>query len=82
MTRSHVLLYYPSAKVRAAREEAWEGKGPGSIRVLLSKPRWERRLLRFSELSAVWRVMKDGIDEEETCAARLEDGWVTWEMDE
>jgi hypothetical protein len=36
MTRSHVLLHCPNAKIRVAREEAWEGKDPGSIRALLS----------------------------------------------
>jgi len=65
----------PSPKVRAAREEAWGGKDPGSIRVLLSNPRWERSLLRFLELSGVGRVVDDGTDEEETRAARL-DGWI------
>jgi len=29
MTRSHVLLHYPSEKLRSARSEAWEGKNPG-----------------------------------------------------
>jgi len=29
-------------KLRTAREEAWEDKDPGGIRVLLSNPRWER----------------------------------------
>ena len=51
MTRSHVLLHCPGAEIRVAREEAWERKDPGSIRVLLSNPRWERRLLRFLKLS-------------------------------
>jgi hypothetical protein len=39
MTRSHVFLHCPNAKIRKAREEAWEGKDPGSIRILLSNPR-------------------------------------------
>jgi len=59
MPRSHVLLHCPNAKLRAAREEAWESKDPGSIRVLLSNPRWERRLLRFPELSGVGRVVEE-----------------------
>ena len=75
MTRSHVLLHCPGTKIRVAREEAWEGKDPGSIRVLLPNPRWERRLLRFLELSRVERVMDDGTDEEETREAGL-DRWV------
>ena len=39
MTRSHALLHCTNAKLRAAREEAWDGKHPGSIRVLLMNPR-------------------------------------------
>jgi hypothetical protein len=30
MTRSHVLLHCPNAKIRTAREKAWEGEHPGS----------------------------------------------------
>jgi hypothetical protein len=50
MTRPHVSLHCPNAKLRAARTEAWEGKGPGGVRVLLANPRWERywkRLVGF-----------------------------------
>jgi hypothetical protein len=47
MTRSHVLLHYPSAKLRAAKAEAWEWKDPGGVRVLLANPRWERRFVKF-----------------------------------
>jgi hypothetical protein len=36
MARSHVLLHCSNVRIRAAREEAWEGKDPGSARVLLS----------------------------------------------
>jgi hypothetical protein len=39
MTRSHVLLHCPSDKLRAAREEAWEDKDPGGVKVLLANPR-------------------------------------------
>ena len=49
MTRSHVLLYCPNPKLRAARVEAWEGKNPGGVRVLLANPRWERQFVRFLE---------------------------------
>ena len=49
-----------------------------TIRVLLSNPRWERRLLRFPELSGVGRVMDDELDEEETRQAKF-DGWIIWE---
>jgi hypothetical protein len=78
MTRSHVLLHCPNAKLRAARVEAWEGKDPGGVRVLLANPRWERRLVKFLELSGVGRVMADGPDEDGAYAARM-DEWVAWE---
>jgi len=58
-----------------ARREAWEDRDPGSIRVLLSNPRWERRLLRFLEPSGAGRIMGDGRDEEEARAA-LVDEWI------
>jgi len=72
MTRSHVLLHCTNVKLRAAREEAWEGKDPGGIGVLPNNPRWERWLFRFLELSGVGRVVEDGTDEEEARAARLD----------
>jgi hypothetical protein len=76
MTRSHVLLHCPNAKLQAARSEAWEGKNPGRVRVLLANPRWERRFVKFLELSGVGRVIAaDGTDED---AARM-DEWVAWE---
>ena len=56
---------------RAARAEAWEGKDPESIRVLLNNPRWERRLLCFLELSGVGRLV-EGEDVEETRAAKVD----------
>jgi len=57
------------------------GRGdPVSIRILLNNPRWERRLLRFLELSGVGRLV-EGEDVEETRAARL-DGWIAWEAEE
>jgi hypothetical protein len=56
MTRSHVLLQCSNTKLRAARMEAWEGKDPRGVRVLLANPRWERRLAKFLELSEVGRV--------------------------
>jgi hypothetical protein len=78
MTRSHVLLHYPSVKLRAAREEAWEGKTPGGVRVLLANPRWQRRFVKFLELSGVGRVVADGTDEDGAHAAIM-DEWVAWE---
>jgi hypothetical protein len=78
MTRSHVLLHCPSARMSAARMEAWEGRDPGGLRVLLANPRWEKRLLRFPELSGAGRVVANGEDEEEAWARRM-DEWIVWE---
>ena len=78
MSRSHVLLHCKNPKIAGARLEAWEGKNPGGVRVLLANPRWERRFVRFLELSGVGRTMKDGTDEESAYATRM-DGWVAWE---
>jgi hypothetical protein len=71
----------PGGQIQGSARGGREGKDPGSIRVLLSNPRWERRLLRFLELSGVGRVMDDGADEEETRATRL-DGWIPWRVEE
>ena len=80
MTRSRALLRCAGAKLRAARAEAWEGKNPESVRVLLMYPRWERRLLRFLEISGVGRLVGSE-DVEETRATRL-DGWIRWERED
>jgi hypothetical protein len=64
----------PNDKLRAAREEAWGGKNLGSIRVLLSNPRWKSRFLKFLELSGVGRVAEGGTDGP--------DGWIVWEAEE
>ena len=56
MTGSHVCT---DVKIKAAREEAWEGKDPGSVRVLLANPQWERKLLRYL-CRALWGVVGDG----------------------
>jgi hypothetical protein len=81
MTRSHVLLHCPDVRLRAARTKAWEGKNPGGVRVLLANPRWERRLVKFLELSGVGRVMADGTDKDGAYAERM-DEWVAWEVAE
>jgi hypothetical protein len=81
MTRSHALLHCPNATLAAARVEAWEGRNPGGIRVLLSNPRWERRLVRFLELSGVGRLVEGGKDEEEAHAEKM-DQWIVWEAEE
>jgi hypothetical protein len=78
MTRSHVLLHCTNTRLVSARQEAWGGVDPESVRMLLASPRWERRLLHFLELSGVGRVMDNGEDEEEARAARM-DGWIIWE---
>jgi hypothetical protein len=37
---------------------------PGGVRVLLANPRWERRFVKFLELSRVERVIADRTDED------------------
>jgi hypothetical protein len=78
MTRSHVLFHCPNAGLRAARVEAWEGKDPGGVWVLLANRRWERRFVKFLGLSGVSRVVADGTDEDGARAARM-DECVVWE---
>jgi hypothetical protein len=70
MTHSYVLLRCPNERLRAARAEAWEGKNPGGVRV---NPRWERRFVKFLELSEVGRVMADGTDEDGARAAKMDE---------
>jgi len=78
MARSHVLLHCRNHRLKTARLEAWEGKNPGGVRALLANPRWERRFVRFLELSGVGRTTADGTDEESAYAARM-DEWIAWE---
>jgi hypothetical protein len=68
----------PGCQTTAAKAEAWEGKNPGGVRVLLANPRWEQRFVKFLELSGVGRVMADGTDEDGAYAAIM-DEWVAWE---
>jgi len=56
-------------------------QSPEGVRVLLANPRWERRLLKFLELSGVGRAMDDGVDEDVARAKRL-DGWIIWGTEE
>jgi hypothetical protein len=81
MTRSYVLLHCNNARLAAARAETWEGRDPGGVRVLLANPRWERRLLKFLELSGVGRIVADGTDEDEARAQRM-DNWIICEAEE
>jgi len=81
MTRSHVLLHCGNVRLRSAHVEAWETKNPGSIRVLLSNPRWEHRLLIFLELSRVGRVVEDGTDEDQARVQKM-DHRFAWEVKE
>ena len=48
------------------------------VRVLLANPRWERRFLKFLEMSGVGRTMANGTDEDNAHAARMDD----WEAEE
>jgi hypothetical protein len=70
----HVLMNCRNPQVMGVRAEAWEGKNPGSVRRLLADPRWEKRFVRFLELSGVGRTLADGTDEESAYAARMD----TW----
>jgi hypothetical protein len=81
MTRSHALLHCPNATLAAARVEAWEGRNPKAIGILLSSPRWESRLLRFLELSGVGRYVEEGVDEDQAHAEKM-DEWTVWEAEE
>jgi len=46
--------------------------------VLLANPRWERRFVRFLELSGTGRTVADGIDEDGARAARMDERMI-WE---
>ena len=63
-----------------ARAEAWEGRNPGNVRRLVADPRWEKRFVRFLELSGVGSTLANGTDEESAYAARL-DTWIAWETE-
>jgi hypothetical protein len=78
MTSSHVLLHCPSARMSAATTEAWEGRDPGGLRVLLANPRWGKRLLRFLELSGAGRIVGSAADKEAACAEKM-DEWIICE---
>jgi hypothetical protein len=58
MTRSYVLLHCPSERLRSA---SVEGK---TREMLLANPRWERRFVKFLELSGVGKTMADWMDED------------------
>ena len=79
--RSYALLHCQNPKLVAARLEASDEKTPEGVRVLLVNLRWERRFVRFLELSGVRRTMADGTDEESAHAAGM-DEWVAWETRE
>jgi hypothetical protein len=65
MTRSHVVLHCPNERLRVARSGGvGRRRIPGVSRVLLANPRWERRFVKFLELSGVGRVMADGRTDE------------------
>jgi hypothetical protein len=75
MTRNYTLLHYSNSRLVEARRATWEleDKSPGGLKVLLSSPRWERRLLRLLELSGVGRIVEDEAGEER--GATRPDGW-------
>jgi hypothetical protein len=73
------ILHCPKDRLRTARVEPWEGNDPGSVRVLLANTRWEKRFLRFLELSGVGRVMANRTDED---GARRWTSGIVWEAEE
>jgi len=73
MSCFHVLLHCRNIRLSAARVEAWEGRGLGDVRVLPGNLRWEKRFLKFLELSSVGRVMADGTDEDGAQAAAMDE---------
>jgi hypothetical protein len=68
MTRSHMLLRCQNSRLAEARE----GRDPGGVRVLLTNPRWEKKLLRLRELAGVGRVVSDGSDEDGVWAPKMD----------
>jgi hypothetical protein len=65
MTRSHVLLHSPNVKLREAGNKATGRKDTGRCESFVAQPhRWERRLVKFLELSGVGRVIADRADED------------------
>jgi hypothetical protein len=81
MTRSHALLHCPNATLAAARVEAWEGRNPNGIGILLSSPRREIRPLRFLELSRVGRYVEGEWMRTRAHAEKM-DEWIVWEGEE
>jgi hypothetical protein len=57
------------------------GKKPRKCLRLLADPRWEKRFVRFLELSGVGRTLADGTDEESAYAAMM-DTWIAWETED
>jgi hypothetical protein len=73
MTRAHVLMNCRNPQVVAARAEAWGGgETPGSVWRLLADPRWEKRFVRFLELSGVGGLWRTG----RTRSLRMPRGWI------
>jgi hypothetical protein len=81
MSPAYVLMNCRNPQVVAHGVEAWEGKNPGSVWRLLADPRWEKRFVRFLELSGVGRTLVDGTVGESAYAARM-DTWIAWETED
>jgi hypothetical protein len=47
-------------------------------KTIIRQTRWEKRFVRFLELSGVGRTLADGTDELSANAARM-DTWISWE---
>jgi hypothetical protein len=72
------LTTLPNCENERGQDGSVEGRDPGGLRVLLANPWWEKRLLRFLELSGTGRVVANGEEEEEAWARRM-DEWIVWE---
>ena len=68
VTRAPTL---PESQASGGEAGSVEEKNPGGVRVLLANPRWERRFVRFLELSGMGKTMAEGTDEESAHAARV-----------
>jgi hypothetical protein len=62
MTRSHVLLHFPNARLAAARMGVWEGGDPGGVGPVVQSPLGEATPQVLRAIRSGKRVMEDGTD--------------------
>jgi hypothetical protein len=70
----------PECETSRCKSRGVGRKGPRRSACPPGQSRWEKRLLRFLELSGVGRVVTDGSDEDEAWARRM-DSWIVWEAE-